>query len=353
MTHRAAQTLFLGILAAVALFTALRLGQGIFAPLLTGLVLGIVCAPLADLVERAGLPRTLAALLVLCLLVLLTVGLFLAMGPTINRAAQSAPEIWREITYLLESVRSTLSGMEDLQDSVSEALGDGDGENGPANDEDAVSIPGVFDALALAPSVAAAMLIFAGSFYFFLLSRASLYEKVEASEVLPWDRPMLERAEMRVSRYFLTITLINGTFGTLVWLAMTLVGLPQPVLWGLAAFLFNFILYVGPAMLAVAFLVAGILTFNGAMSVVPAVLYVSMNMTEGQFVTPALVGRQMKVNPLLVFVSLVFWLWLWGPIGGIVAIPVLVWTLYLFGRLDWETAEDAAPVPSPLPGRLR
>lgn len=349
MTHRAAQTLFLGILAAVALFTALRLGQAVFAPLLTGLVLGIVCAPLADLIERTGLPRTLASLLVLILLVVLTVGLFLAMGPTINEAARSAPDVWREITFLLESVRTTLAGVEDLQETVSEALADDEGAPPEDTASETVEIPGVFDALALAPSVAAALLIFAGSFYFFLLSRASLYARVEAS-VLPWNARMLERAETRVSRYFLTITLINATFGTLIWLVMTLVGLPQPVLWGLAAFLFNFILYLGPATLTVAFLVAGILAFNGVMSVVPAILYVSMNMTEGQFVTPALVGRQMKVNPLMVFVSLVFWLWLWGPIGGIVAIPVLVWTLYLLGRLDWEP--DEQDVPSPFP-RLR
>lgn len=349
MSHRSAQTLFLGVLAAVALFAALRAGQGVFAPLLTGLVLGVVCAPLADLIERTGLPRTLASLLVLAFLVLLTVGLFLAMGPTINEAARSAPDIWREMTLLLERLRSTLAGVENLQETVSDALGEGAADSTQEEEDDGVSVPGVFDALALAPSLAAALLIFAGSFYFFLLSRASLYASVEASP-LPWDRPMLERAEMRVSRYFLTITLINATFGILIWLVMTLVGLAQPILWGLAAFLFNFILYLGPAVLALAFLVAGFLAFDGAMSVVPALIYVSMNMTEGQFVTPALVGRQMKVNPLLVFVSLVFWLWLWGPIGGIVAIPVLVWTLYLLGRLDWEGDGQAAPSPFP---RLR
>jgi predicted PurR-regulated permease PerM len=344
MTIRAAQTLFLGIIAAVALFTALRLAQGIFAPLLTGLVLGIVCAPLADLVERTGLPRTFASLLILGFLVMLTVGLFLAIGPTINQAARSAPDIWREVTFLLEDIRSTLAGMEDLQDSVSEALGDQNGAGNGGDGSEQVSIPGVFDALALAPSVAAALLVFAGSFYFFLLSRESLYGQIEAS-VLPWDRVMLERAEKRVSRYFLTITMINAAFGTLIWIVMTVVGLPQPVLWGLAAFLLNFVLYLGPAALAAAFLIAGIIAFEGVMSVVPALLYVFMNMTEGQFVTPALVGRQMKVNPLLVFISLIFWLWLWGPIGGIVAIPVLVWTLYLFGRLDWEADGGDAPAP--------
>jgi predicted PurR-regulated permease PerM len=287
---------------------------------------------------------------VLALLVLLTIGLFIAMGPTINQAARNAPEIWREMTGLLEDVRRTLAGVESLQESVSDALSDEEATAADDTAEEPVPIPGVFDALALAPSVAAALLIFAGAFYFFLLSRRSLYTKVEASSVLPWDQQMLERAEARVSRYFLTITVINATFGVLIWLVMTLIGLPQPVLWGIAAFLFNFILYLGPATLAVAFAIAGFLTFDGAMSLLPPVLYLSMNMCEGQFITPALVGRQMKVNPLLVFVSLVFWLWLWGPIGGIVAIPVLVWTLYLLGKLDWEP--EGQPVPSPFP-RLR
>lgn len=351
MTHRSAQTLFLGVLAIIALFAALRFGQAIFAPLLTGLVLGIVCAPLADMIERTGLPRTMASLLVLLFLVLSTVTLFLAIEPTVSRAVQSAPDIWREMTALLENIRSTLAGVDDLQDTVSEALQDPDAADPRVAPDTAqpMAIPGVLDAIALAPSFAAALLIFAGSFYFFLLSRSPLYARIEAS-VLPWDARILRRAETRVSRYFLTITIINATFGTLIWLAMTVVGLPQPVLWGLAAFLFNFVLYLGPAALAVAFLVAGILTFDGVMSVVPAVLYVSMNMTEGQFVTPSLVGRQMKVNPLLVFISLVFWLWLWGPIGGIVAIPVLVWTLYLLGRLDWDPERPDRPrPPSPFP----
>ena len=105
------------------------------------------------------------------------------------------------------------------------------------------------------------------------------------------------------------------------------------MLWGLAAFLLNFVLYLGPVVFAFALFIGGIVQFEGAISFLPAALYVAMNLTEGQFVTPALVGRHMKVNPLLVFLSLVFWLWLWGPIGGVVAIPFLVWTLFLVGEL--------------------
>lgn len=350
MSHRTAQTFFLGIIATVALFAALRIGQGLFAPLLTGLVLGIVCAPLADATERMGLPRALASFLVLAIIAVLAVALFLLVEPAVTRAIQNAPLIWHEITELLATVRGALAGVEELQDTVADAL-DSDGQANGDESEETVSLPGVMDALALAPSFAAAILIFAGSFYFFLLSRCSLYARIEDGP-LPWGQAMLIRAEKRVSRYFLTITMINASFGVLIWLVMNLIGMPQPMLWGLAAFLFNFVLYLGPASLAVAFLVAGIVSFDGFMSVVPAALYVSMNMTEGQFVTPSLVGKQMKVNPLMVFVSLVFWLWLWGPIGGIIAIPVLVWVLYLLGKLDWDDDQRPAPAPAPAPSQV-
>lgn len=343
MSHRSFQTLFLGVLSAIAVFAALRIGQGLFAPMLAALVLGIVCAPLTDWVERWGLPRILAALFVLILLVVSTSTLFVFLEPTITRAVQNAPTIWREMTQTLDALRGTFAGVQDLQETVAQALNDGDAAGAP-DSEEAVTIPGVMDALALAPSFAAALLIFAGTFYFFLISRRELYQTIDRGPI-PVSDTMLCRAEARVSRYFLTITVINASFGTLVGLVMTVVGLPQPLIWGLAAFLINFVLYLGPAVLAVTLLIAGIVTFNGAMSFVPMVLYVSMNMTEGQFVTPALVGQQMKVNPLLVFMSLVFWLWLWGPIGGVVAIPVLVWWLYILGHLDWdEPATRAAPV---------
>lgn len=344
MTHRSAQTAFMGILAIIALFTALRAGQAIFAPMLSGLVLGVVCAPLANGMARIGIPRALAALFVLALFTLLAVSLFLVIEPTASRAIRNAPEIWRELTDILEAIRRAVAGVEQLQDSVQEALNEQEGDLAPAmveadappaEEEAPVVIPGVMDALAVAPSVGAALLVFAGSFYFFLISRESLYSRIEKG-LMPWSAKMLARAEAQVSRYFLTITLINATFGVLVGLAMMLISMPDPVLWGMAAFLINFILYLGPAVLAASLLIAGIVVFEGAYSVLPAATYVLLNMTEGQFVTPSLVGQHMKVNPLLVFISLVFWLWLWGPIGGIVAIPVLVWTLYLLGRIGWE-----------------
>ena len=100
---------------------------------------------------------------------------------------------------------------------------------------------------------------------------------------------------------------------------MQIVGMPAPPFWGIYAFLMNFILYLGPITVGLTLLVTGLVIFDGAYAVLPAALYFGMNAMEGQFVTPSLVGQQMRVNPLIVFLSLVFWLFLWGPIGAIIA----------------------------------
>lgn len=333
MVRESVVTFCVAILTLIAVLTVMRVAQGLFAPMIAAIVLGIVCAPLTDVIERSGIPRIAAALLVLTLFLVSCTALFFVVEPTISDAIRNAPLIWRELTDILEGLRSAMSGMREIQSTVSDALADG-----PATpkvspeDTPPVAFPGVLDALAYAPSLAAALMIFIGTFYFFLVARTDVYDRAERANIR-LNRKILCRAEARVSRYFVTITVINGIFGCLVGLVMTAIGMPNPMLWGLAAFLVNFVLYLGPICFAVALLIAGIVQFDGAMSFAPAALYLAMNMTEGQFVTPSLVGRHMRVNPLLVFVSLVFWLWLWGPVGGVVAIPVLVWCLYVAEQL--------------------
>jgi len=83
--------------------------------------------------------------------------------------------------------------------------------------------------------------------------------------------------------------------------------------------------------------------FDGAMSLAPASAFVILNTIEGQFVTPTLVGKHMAINPLLVFLALIFGIWLWGPIGGIVAIPLLLWGLVLNDSLATRPSRPAMP----------
>jgi predicted PurR-regulated permease PerM len=327
------------IIAVIAVFAALKYGENIFAPMLLAFVLGVILSPVRDAWDRLGLPNAVSAFATLLagLTIFLTIGILLE--PYVSGAVEQAPVIWNELRFMLSEVKIMLQGFDELTEDVADAIGPEGGGGDAAGT--AVAIPSVAQAAFYAPQYLAQIMVLIGTLYFFLLARADIY-RFFGQTISRLSEEDLHFAEGQVSRYFLTVTLINASFGLIVTAVMSLLGMPSPVLWGILAFLVNFILYLGPATLAVALLLTGIVAFDGAYSFLPAALYLVLNATEGQFVTPALVGKSMSVNPLLVFLSLVVWLWLWGPLGGFIAIPVLIWVLVIvktvLGRSDEEVA---------------
>ncbi|MFQ6549542.1 AI-2E family transporter [Aestuariibius sp. 2305UL40-4] len=308
------------ILTAIAVASAFRIASEIFAPTVLALVVGVVIAPLAGRMTRSGIPEAASAFLTLVLFLSLLGGLFAALSPIAQLAIQSAPDVWREMQTFFAEFQRAARGLDEVAGDVAAAVGS-DG----SSDEGSLTIPTLTDLVSYAPTIAGQLLIFVGTLYFFLLGRRSIYGSACAI-FASLDKSILINAERDVSRYFLTITIIYACFATIVTGYLHLIGMPAALLWGGLAFLLNFILYLGPIVLACSLLIAGIVAFDGFYAILPAAGYLLMNMTEGQFVTPQLVGRSMQINPLLVFMSLVFWLWLWGPIGAIIAIPILVWT---------------------------
>ena len=324
-------------IAVIALVFALSAAREIVAPLVLALVIGIVLSPLYRLGERLRLPPVLNALGVLCFTVWL---LFLLVGllePPLARLIESAPAIWFEVRQMISGLQSRLAGLMQLSDVVSETLGDG------ADPRDAAPIPTWTEALLVAPSLAAQVMVFVGGLFFFLLTRNNLYHALGRA-VPGLDRKQVLAVERRVAHYFLTISLINLCFGASVALALHVIGMPSALAWGAVAMAMNFILYLGPLLVAVSLAVTSVLVFDGPAVFLPPVVFVAINIAEGQFITPALVGRQMRVSPYLVFVSLVFGLWLWGPVGGFIAIPLLLTVQGL-----WEQARLARGQNRPTP----
>ena len=333
-------SLALIVIAVIVVFVVLDLAQGFMAPVISAVVLGVVLAPFADALERLRVPSAAASLLIIAVFIGLAGAIFALIEPTISEAIQNAPLIWQELRSLFDSVRGAVAGVQEMQETVTEALGDG----ADASAETAsVPIPSILGALSYGPTVLGGLLIFVGTLYFFLATRRDVYARV-ARFVPRLTEPLLRNAESRVSRYFLAISIVNAGFGIAVVIAMSILGMPQPVMWGLATFLLNFVLYLGPALVAACLLLVGVITFDGAMSIVPIAVFLGLNMIEAQFVTPTFVGRHMALNPLMVFLSLVFWLWLWGPIGGLVAIPLLVWVRFMLT----DGKDDTVPEPAPL-----
>lgn len=337
------------VLAVVASFAALKVGQTVFAPLMLAFVIGIVLSPLSDACERAGAPRLLATLVAMAVGLSLIVALALLLQPLVWRVADLAPAIWRQFAERLSEIETLIGGFGAVGEEVA-AVVDADAS---AGSDEPVLLPTLTDALLLAPTVAGQILTFIGGLFFFLLGRVEVYDALSrhrgpSGQSRDGTRILLT-AERRVSRYFLTILCINAVFGVIVAGAMALVGMPWPLTWGIVAFLLNFILYLGPVIMATSLVAAGAMNAPGIEALVPAAVYVALNATEGQLVTPSLVGRSLHVNPLLVFLSLVVWLWLWGPLGGFIAIPLLVWVIAVATgfRGEREAVGGAAAVPDP------
>lgn len=183
--------------------------------------------------------------------------------------------------------------------------------------------------MAAGPSVAS-QIIFTLFLLFFLLASGDLmYLKiVQSFDTLSEKRAAymaLREIEAAIGSYLGSITIINAGLGVCVGLAMWFWGMPQPILWGVGAFIVNFIPYLGSvAGIAAAFIVA-LLTFPDFYThLMVALTYFALTSLEGQLITPYFVSRRLQLNTVVVFVTVAMWAWLWSVLGMIVAVPILV-----------------------------
>lgn len=130
--------------------------------------------------------------------------------------------------------------------------------------------------------------------------------------------------ESQVSRYLLTVTMINCCLGLAVGTTVGLLGLPNPEMWGVMVAVLNFVPYLGALTGIICMTIGAILSFDslGYALIFPAV-YLAFGTLEGNLVTPWVMGRSLTLNPVLILLSLVFWGWMWGIAGVILAVPIL------------------------------
>jgi predicted PurR-regulated permease PerM len=136
---------------------------------------------------------------------------------------------------------------------------------------------------------------------------------------------VLNDIEERLTRYIGTVTAINLSLGVVTALICWAVGLPSPLLFGLLACVANYIPYIGPGFTILALTIAGLVTLPSLTdALIAPATFLAVATVEGQLITPALIGQRITASPLAVFVSLVFWIWLWGPVGGFLSVPILI-----------------------------
>jgi predicted PurR-regulated permease PerM len=135
----------------------------------------------------------------------------------------------------------------------------------------------------------------------------------------------LSDIDAQMTTYFGTFTIVNVCLGIVTAALTWLIGLPNPLLWGVLAGVLNYVPYLGPAVVVGTLGVVGLLTFPTlGEAVVAPLAFLGIVAIEGQFLTPALMGRQLELNPFAVFLAIAFCTWLWGPIGAFVSVPLLM-----------------------------
>ena len=234
------------------------------------------------------------------------------------------PLLWEKLQQQIANLKEPLESLSSFQEQITSVFGPDSAV--AVTVEDGSTVTGV---AMMAPALLAQVAIFLASLYFFVATRDHIRISVLSMCVtrrMRWRTAHVFRdVEQKVSRFLLSVTMINLCVGTAVSLAMWAIGMPSPLLWGAMAAVLNYIPYVGQAIMISVLLMVGLGTQTEPFSIVlPVICYASINFVEGQIFTPHFIGRTLTLNPFVIFLSITFWIWAWGPVGGLVAVPTLL-----------------------------
>ncbi len=296
-------------------------------PVALAFLLALVFSPVRRFLERRRVPAEVSAFLIVgSLVAVLLSGVMLLAAPVQGWIAD-APEIARELEWKTRSLFGNAQAVIEASETVEKVT---TGGTDPEVQEVVVKEPGMFTNMAWVAPAYLAQTVFTLVLLLFLLASGDMfYEKIV--HVLPTfsDKRQAMRIahdiERKLSRYLFTITAINAALGVAVGTAMALLGMPNPLLFGVIAFAFNFVPYIGAfAGIGIA-AVAGLLGFNEpGTAMLPGLAYLALTAIEGQFITPYFVGRRLEMNTVVIFLSITFWAWLWSAMGMLLAVPLLV-----------------------------
>ena len=299
------------------------LAQELLIPLTLGMLFGLLLSPVVSLLQRLRLPRAIGSLLVLAAVIALLLGALASVAQPARDWVQNAPQTIRTIQRRFEDIRLPLREAREATKRIEDLTQATPGPTVVATQPSLLTTMAAGTPRALAAVAAVFILV-----YFFLAGGDSFLRRlVEVAPRLTEKKMVVSIArdvQGEISRYLVTVSLINLGLGIATALAMQFVGLPTPLLWGAVAALFNFAPYVGPATTGFALFVAGFTTFDslGQSLAAPGVFF-ALTFLEGQLITPTIVGRRLSLDPTIVFLWLMLWGWLWGVVGLLVAGPLL------------------------------
>ncbi|MEM1387441.1 MAG: AI-2E family transporter [Pseudomonadota bacterium] len=318
-----------GILAVIAIFVVIYYARDVILPMMLGTLIAITVSPAARAMVRLGLPNTLAAALLSIATGCLILAVIYLAGGTIAAWIEEAPQIGRELEIKLRGLSDAFQAFQEASEEV-ERIGENPDDATGDTQRVVVEQPGLLTSAVTGFASTATTVAVALILAFFLLASGELfYAKLVQSFTSMKEKKraltVVYEVQRRVSRYLLTITLINAALGFCIGIALWLIGLDNAITWGTAAFLLNYLPFIG-GLIGTLFVAAyAIISFDSlAYALLAPIAYQSLTILEGQFLTPYLVGRQLEMNTVSVFLAVVIWTWLWGVAGALLAVPFLL-----------------------------
>jgi predicted PurR-regulated permease PerM len=305
----------------LALTAAFYFARAILMPIVAAIVIGLILAPLERRADRHRIPHWLFAIFVVGLFIaVLHVATLLLSGPISNWISR-APE-------LTSIIKDKVQGLDHAFAMFQNAVSAGAPTGGDAGFKIDIANLATSALEILTPAVSQ-LVVFLAMVFFILLGQSDLRRRLilafSSGQARLSAIRILNEAEDNLAGYVATVSVINLGLGIIAAIGVYFIGLPNPILWGVVAFLCNYLPYVGPAIVLCILFGVGLINFSSVgHALIAPIFYLALTTLEGHFITPNILGRRFTLNPLAVFLNLVFWTWLWGPVGSFLSVPILI-----------------------------
>ncbi len=318
----------------LALFITAYIARSVLIPLTLALLFALLLRPLVRLLKRIHVPYVAgAALVLLSFLAVAGYGISNLSDPA-REWIEKAPKTFHDVGSKLEGMITPVRKATKTAEELKKITGSGKGgtevtvQQGPGLA--ATILSGMREFLAQSTVMLILLFFILASGDLFVQKLMKMYrteqEKQQVAEVV-------REVEHSISRYLLTVTLINLSEGALVGLGMYLIGMPDAVLWGVMAALLIYVPYLGPLVgISIVTLVA-LFTLDLKMALLAPAIYLGIEVLQGQFLTPMILGARFEMNPVAIFVWLIVWGALWGVVGAVMAVPMLTVVKILSDRV--------------------
>ncbi|MGA9827625.1 MAG: AI-2E family transporter [Rhodanobacteraceae bacterium] len=316
----------LAIIVAFLILYVCSIAEIVLVPMVVAILFGLMLSPVIHVLERWHVPRIIGTFFVITVLISVISLAFAGLATPARSWLQHAPRALDRIEHSLKDLQRPFSVASEASKKIEKMTG---------ADESGKSVrvvsasPGIFGSvLNAAPALIASFVETLFLTFLFVLHGDTLLRKfVTLAPHLRAKRDIViatRQAQRDLSSYVITITIINAVLGLATALALWWLGVKDPLLWGTVAALFNYAPYVGPLFTAAILTVVGFGQFADPLAAlaVPGVS-LGLHVLEGELITPHLVGRRLKLDPVMVFIALILLAWLWGVAGLLLAVPLM------------------------------